>query len=529
MQLLRVQPLPLLAGSGRLRGLGQAIGKQLQRPGVKAAGRLGSAGLAVHHGAQAIDGFQNAETGADRFAAGYQALRSAAAAGAATGNPVAGVFTGASVAGDIISNALPQGAQDFIGAGVNDIVTGAGALLGRDWNAVPRGMPAQPPQLRQQGAAAPTLPPGAQQQAQTERTATFNDLSRELNTVPQNLPTGLRDGVVYRTVGPGGRVTFSGQNVREGAQIVDGQGQHLRNLGERGTLSVVPGRAPNAAQANAPLVNQRWEALQKAIAAGVFQQRDGETGRNYRARMTEMANVLGLDVSDLGNQRTNATTLRGQDFDAQERQFQREATLRQRQMLAQIMERAEGDPRRAAAIAASAGLSPKEFLDMAENAQQFSARSAESAEKRIEELMVADAEGRIPDAERARVRAMVARLAPGFFNMSEADQLRVLPDITASVNLLRGANERRNHGLLQMIGWDGSSPEITMLPENLRGAQLGEVTLAEGAFTPGGVRREDYRLRLPDGQVMFIPRGRMDQTMQDFLSRQGVDVGALPR
>lgn len=316
--------------------------------------------------------------------------------------------------------------------------------------------------------------------------------------------------------------------------MVDGQGRHLRNLGERGTLSVIPGRAPNAAQANAaqanaPLVNQRWEALQMAKAAGAFQQQAGETGRNYRARMSEMANVLGLDVSDLGNQRTNATALRGQDLEAQERQFQREATLRQRQMLAQIMERAEGDPRRAAAIAASAGLSPKEFLDMAENAQQFSARSAESAEKRIEELMVADAEGRIPDAERARVRAMVSRLAPGFFNMSEADQLHVLPDVTAGVNLLRGANERRNHGLLQMIGWDGSSPEITMLPENLRGAQLGEVTLAEGAFTPGGVRREDYRLRLPDGQVMFIPRGRMDQTMQDFLSRQGVDVGALPR
>ena len=506
----------------------------MQRPGVKAAGRLGSAGLAVHHGAQAIDGFQNAETGADRFAAGYQALRSAAAAKAATGNPVAGVFTGASVAGDIIGNALPPRAQDFIGAGVNDIVTGAGALFGRDWNAVPRGVPAQPPQLRQQGAAAPTLPPGAQQQAQTERTATFNDLSRELNTVPQNLPTGLRDGVVYRTVGPGGRVTFSGQNVREGAQMVDGQGRHLRNLGERGTLSVIPGRAPNAAQANAaqanaPLVNQRWEALQMAKAAGVFQQRVGETGRNYRARMSEMANVLGLDVSDLGNQRTNATALRGQDLDAQERQLQREATLRERQALGQIMELAEHDPRRAAAIAASAGLSPKEFLDMAESAQQFSARSAESAEKRIEELMVADAEGRIPDAERARVRAMVSRMAPGFFNMSEADQLRVLPDVTAGVNLLRGANERRNHGLLQMIGWDGSSPEITMLPENLRGAQLGEVTLAEGAFTPGGVRRGDYRLRLPDGQTMFIPRGRMDQTMKDFLSRQGVDVGALPR
>lgn len=327
------------------------------------------------------------------------------------------------------------------------------------------------------------------------------------------------------------------QMLRDGGTI-DSHGNIMTRDVRESLARTAPGQSgPQHAQQTP--VQEAMDAVAQMRARGLR-----VTGQTFRSmvnditarRASEVSAATALRGQDLDattaqrGQDINAQTLRrGQDFDAQERQLQREAMLRQRQLLAQIMERAEGDPRRAAAIAASAGLSPKEFLDMAENAQQFSARSAESAEKRIEGLMVADAEGRIPDAERARVRAMVSRMAPGFFNMSEADQLHVLPDVTAGVNLLRGANELRNHGLLQMIGWDGSSPEITMLPENLRGAQLGEVTLAEGAFTPGGVRREDYRLRLPDGQTMFIPRGRMDQTMKDFLSRQGVDVGALPR
>ena len=55
-------------------------------------------------------------------------------------------------------------------------------------------------------------------------TSLRKDFSGELAGVPQNLPSGLEDGRVYKTADANGRTVYSGRNVRENAGVVDGQG-----------------------------------------------------------------------------------------------------------------------------------------------------------------------------------------------------------------------------------------------------------------------------------------------------------------
>ncbi len=75
---------------------------------------------------------------------------------------------------------------------------------------------------------------------------TGRDLSRELGQVPRDLPADLRDGVIHKTRDANGRAVYSGRNVAEGAQMVDGTG---RGAPGRGTVSTVPGMAPGEARA----------------------------------------------------------------------------------------------------------------------------------------------------------------------------------------------------------------------------------------------------------------------------------------
>lgn len=72
------------------------------------------------------------------------------------------------------------------------------------------------------------------------------DFSRELASVPRELPADMRDGVVLKTKDANGRTVYSGRNVGEGAQMVDGMG---RGMQSRGTVSTVPGMAPGEARA----------------------------------------------------------------------------------------------------------------------------------------------------------------------------------------------------------------------------------------------------------------------------------------
>lgn len=85
------------------------------------------------------------------------------------------------------------------------------------------------------------------------------DLTQALASVPQNMPAGLRDGAVYKTKDANGRTVYSGTNVKQGADMIDGQGKPVGSLRDTyGPSSVQPAAQgqyfvpPAAAQPDAP-------------------------------------------------------------------------------------------------------------------------------------------------------------------------------------------------------------------------------------------------------------------------------------
>lgn len=97
------------------------------------------------------------------------------------------------------------------------------------------------------------------------------DFTNELGAVPKTLPSDLRDGVIYKTVGPNGNPVYSGRNVSGNAQFVDGKGA---TTGSRSGVSTVPGMSQ--ADIDKTLTNpdgSRWSSQDNAIMAANL--RDG--------------------------------------------------------------------------------------------------------------------------------------------------------------------------------------------------------------------------------------------------------------
>ncbi|MFM2253808.1 MAG: hypothetical protein RJB68_2145 [Pseudomonadota bacterium] len=114
-----------------------------------------------------------------------------------------------------------------------------------------RGVVAPPGTVLDNGNTAPSDP----------RSRNF---SAELNKVPANLPSDLREGVIHKTVDANGRVTYSGRNVAPGAdgstQMVDGLGKTLQSRGQVLTSNSAPVAGPNGGFAidnNGPSATER--------------------------------------------------------------------------------------------------------------------------------------------------------------------------------------------------------------------------------------------------------------------------------
>lgn len=91
------------------------------------------------------------------------------------------------------------------------------------------------------------------------------DFSAELNALPVNLPSDLRQGVIHKTVDARGRTTYSGMNVGAGAdgqtQMVDGLG---KTLTPRGGLHYAAAGAPVAMGAGGFAITPSGGAAQSA-------------------------------------------------------------------------------------------------------------------------------------------------------------------------------------------------------------------------------------------------------------------------
>lgn len=260
-------PAPASAPAAAPRlGIVRGVAERVAKAPVKG----GSAALAyglINEGAQAydtatapnstgLDVAQQVAEGSGRLAAAGLGAKAGAAVGA-LGGPFAGLTVplGAVVGGGLgfwgATKAMEKG-RELVGtdprAAVDRVTQGATAAPSAA--AVP-GAPAAPaPRAAGFSAGAGRGSPADPNRTDVEPTSIgfgpARDFSRELAAVPATLPADMRDGVVLRTTDANGRPVYSGRNVGEGAQMVDGMGRGFRG---RGTVSTVPGMAPGEAQA----------------------------------------------------------------------------------------------------------------------------------------------------------------------------------------------------------------------------------------------------------------------------------------
>lgn len=255
------------------------------------------------------------------------------------------------------------------------------------------------------------------------------------------------------------------------------------------------------------------------------------------SRNSAQASMFGSKTAADASKENSRNSLRGQMYssDAQlgAKQMEMQQRLRQQQLKGEIFRAAGGKPEAAAQIAASYGLDPKDFTDMASASQTRDHNATTNARKRLEGMAVRsdDKGGTVVDPGRlARLESTLGKMSPGWQHMSEPEQAKHLATAEASVNLLEGLNDRRNNGFWQSIGVDGSSASLDKLPiEAMKGGRLKTVKALEGALTGGGVERKDYVIETEGGHKLYLPRDKVNQGELELLKSRGVDISSLQK
>lgn len=345
------------------------------------------------------------------------------------------------------------------------------------------------------------------------------DMSRELASVPRDLPSDLRQGVIFKTTDANGRTVYSGSNVGADAPMVDGMGRTLRGGG--GTVSTVPGMsreeiAATLARPAPGAVPAGGQGGGMVASGGLFD--------TPRARRQAEA----LRLTERGQDLNFSATTRGQDIGLQatretigERRDARLAEIAARQGLrgatARFMEQANGNPAVAADLALRAGFSDlaKDFGEQAttQNTQAVKRREAvlESL-KPISTTIDKDGKGVVDEALLQRNMAALEGIARQLGKSSVEDLMADGPSSRAAVKLLQGLNAR-NQSFTDVIGL--TEPTQRRQLPNLRGAQ------SEGAgvlrAVGPGVQLGDRRLVTSSGNL-YIPEDVFaDEEVQTLL------------
>lgn len=568
---------------GLLRRGAAAVGEGTRR----LAGAAGPLGALAEAGLGAKDVYDYAKTGASNMdvatktaetAAGIGGASAGAAAGAAAGAGL-GLATGpfAPIASPLLG--LAGGAAGaYVGKeGTQAAIRGLRSMVGLDEDPTRAQAQAQPraPEIMMAPPTAglrPTTAPAAPSGPLTPTNAGADrDLTRELNAVPASLPTDMRPGIVAKTTGPGGRVTYSGTDVRENPSMVDGAGN---NLTLRGSLTTLPGGpgSPGAASVALPAGGQGVAAPEPAGGMTGFgstgagnmlgrspeqQRRDAQTQassivastRAQGLRSMETLDKQGLadtaaDASRFASQtsaeasKANARTAadasrygadrqvdaamasaRGQGLRAN---LELQMKLQAQQAMAQAMRASGGDAGRAAQIMASQGFDPQTLTQLATNQQERSAKGKNDAESYFRASSV-NPEGKIDDGLMAQHAEMANQITGGqWANMTNEQRTELAPDVVAGVKLLKGINGLRDYGIAKGLGIDNTTPAMTTLPD-MTGASIDRVGKLKGAFTKD-VSSGDYRIVTRDGQELFVPESAVDGSTLNMLERRGAKL-----
>lgn len=526
------------------KGMAGSQAGSLKLAPPEAPGRVAKGFGALQGAAGAYNAYQGIQEG-DAWKTGVGAADAVAGAALFTpAAPIAGAYLGArgaydtaKAAGGAIYNNLSEGARDVVGGTVNQIGLNTG-LWGMDDSTKMQMDAAAPTTLRKTAPGAPTQtrpedtfagPP------ESARSPVGDTVGPDGATNPNGYVT--RNGNEYSGTNVRGDITING--FAPGAGLGRGSIISPQNMAAADALagtqhdeSMARVQARMAAEAPRPTLRDPSDARREQLM-GQLQSR--EVGARKSAR-------LALAAMDQKEQAANTryssdNSLRGQIYssDAQlgAKRMEMQRGLQQQQLKGAIFREAGGKPEVAAQIAASYGLDPKDFTDMASASQTRDHNATTNARKRLEGMAVRDDDkgGTVVDPGRlARLESTLGKMAPGWQHMSEPEQAKHLATAEASVNLLEGLNDRRNNGFWQSIGVDGSSASLDKLPiEAMKGGRLKTVKALEGAFTGGGVERKDYVIETEGGHKLYLPRDKVNQGELELLKSRGVDISSLQK
>ena len=364
------------------------------------------------------------------------------------------------------------------------------------------------------------------------------DFTNELNKVPANLPSDLREGVIVKTIDPvTGRTTYSGKNVSARAdgttQMVDGVGRDLTPKGSVRTASGAPVFGPNGSYAfdvNAPTGANKQAAIDAGlrgpagtkmtpqdVAIMAANQRDGVdlyrgTSQDPALRgggtggAMDVDRLMALASQPVGTpgraaaklalqqQMSNDGSLRvakmQQDTTLQSKKWEMEVAQAQRDAVARASQMAGNDPAKTAEILSNAGYvdAAKHFSDMAnqaqtreKGAQDLGTTARENAKK---EFRVYDSKdsSKVDEAASQQAFDAVRQIFPGIDSADEATRNKFMSDAKEMHGIFQKARNQDKVGWDAMKFWEPKRPALSAMPD-LRGGKTEQIGPFDGLVT----------------------------------------------
>lgn len=361
------------------------------------------------------------------------------------------------------------------------------------------------------------------------------DFTKALSTVPDQLPAGLRDGMVYKTKDAKGNVTYSGRNVTGDVseRMLNGDDTSAGKM--RGSLRVaagVPVMGPNGsyviddqaptgeakqAQINATLRNpdgSKWSAQDNAIMAANL--RDGVDPYRGTSRAPKEEDRIPA-IGEFGHNKAlaNQTLRRGQDIQSADNRYGHDlsaATAR-----ANTRFQMQKDQRDFAVGRYDKGV---------EQAGKFDEQARSAFKHKFDSI---DKDGKLsarPDLEAAAYDEAMRQSNGRWSQLDPAQRAAYLSDAFDHVKLLSSARNHQNNSIWQAVGLANKDAAHGGMPSaaDMQGAKLTELGFGSGATTMNA-GRGDYKLTLKNGQVMHFGRGDLSQAQLKRLQDLGASLG----